>query len=229
MKKNFYIVSTLVASSLLLFSCAKNESEAPLSNNENEVSTSPSSKIELVASLPEEATKVALSEETNDNGQYYGKLAWAEDDVITVYYNNGNSSTKFTLEEGAGTKSAKFKSEKDVEWTNGTSLVAIVGENSEFYFDEQEGTLDYCAKNTPMSSEVVTYKEGEALSFSFNNLASILKINIGIPSDGNAVTVYSVNISSKETSDLSTSGQIKKMMVHGLIMVAVMLKLQQQK
>jgi len=53
-------------------------------------------------------------------------------------------------------------------------------------------------------------KKEKPFLFLFNNLASILKINIGIPSGGSAVTLESVNITSKETSYLSTSGEIKK-------------------
>lgn len=106
MKKNIVLTAVVLTAIGLVLSCAK-ETPAPEEkpvDPQEEVKTNPSV---IKAGIPEEITKVSLTDEGVGNGM---SLAWQADDKLRVIATaGGDGNEQFTIKDGYSATSAEFE------------------------------------------------------------------------------------------------------------------------
>lgn len=106
MKKKLILFATLVATVGFAFSCAKEESKIDEEVINPEVEVTPAGPSVIKAGIPEEITKVSLTDEGVGNGM---SMAWQAGDKLRVIATAGGSGNEqFTIKDGFTATSAEF-------------------------------------------------------------------------------------------------------------------------
>ena len=201
MKKLSYFAFTLLTATTLILACSKEQNyddehiDAPAQDDEKPTEAE---LVTITVSVPEELSKVALSQKTDGGMQ----LLWQEGDVVTIQKHDLPATAKvFSLSSGAGTNTASFTGEAVGDAESYDIIYNSIG-NIALQTQSADGATDHLGYSVSLTG-VNTYQD---VSFSSVwatskggslNQSGVFHIKAGLPS-GVAAVVNMVTIKASE-------------------------------